>query len=51
MEIEFECGHTANNVGIPSMAIRAHVGQCNNQACQAELLAEAFKTGSFNPMF
>lgn len=43
MEIEFECGAKARNVAMPGMAIRAHIGQCENAACQAELPVEAAK--------
>lgn len=34
--IEFECGKTATNVGVISMAIRAHIGQCDNAECQQD---------------
>lgn len=37
MTIEFECGHVVENVGMPGMAIRAHIGQCDNAECQQEL--------------
>lgn len=45
MTIEFECGHVHRNVGMVGMAIRSHIGQCDNQGCQNELpgLAEKYQ--------
>jgi hypothetical protein len=45
VEIEFECGVKVANVAMPGMAIRAHIGQCENAACQAECveMAEKYK--------
>lgn len=43
MEIEFDCGAVARNVAMPGMAIRAHIGQCEDAACQADVKAAAEK--------
>jgi hypothetical protein len=41
MTITFECGVTVTGVAMPGLAIRAHLGQCEVQACQAELAQAA----------
>lgn len=45
MEIEFECGAKASNVAMPGMACRAHIGKCENAACQedAKRMAEKYR--------
>jgi hypothetical protein len=48
MTVEFECGAIAKNIGAVGLACRAHIGQCNNQTCQAEVIAEAKKAGLLN---
>lgn len=39
MIIEFECGYVATNVGMPGLALKAHVGACQDQDCQRDVLA------------
>lgn len=43
MNIEFTCGKIVENVGMPGMAITAHMGKCDNADCQNALPAEAEK--------
>lgn len=45
MEIEFECGVKVTNVAMPGMAARAHLGKCDNKACQddAKRFADKYK--------
>lgn len=43
--IEFECGHVTKPVGAIGLACKAHIGQCTNESCQAEVVAEAKKAG------
>lgn len=45
MQIEFDCGQTANNIGALGLACKAHIGKCDNAACQSEVQAEAKKAG------
>lgn len=45
MEIEFDCGAKVTGVAIPAMAARAHIGKCDNKACQEDVrrFAEQYK--------
>lgn len=43
MTVEFECGVVQQNVAMPGMAARAHIGQCENQVCQADVREAAEK--------
>jgi hypothetical protein len=43
MDIEFDCGMIAKSVGAIGMACKAHIGKCENKACQADVKKEAEK--------
>lgn len=43
--LEFGCGTVAKGVGAIGLACKAHIGTCDNAACQAEVMAEAAKAG------
>lgn len=43
--IEFECGATVKSVGAIGLACKAHIGECANADCQAEVTVEARKAG------
>lgn len=37
MEITYDCGHVQKNVGVLTMALRAHLSSCQDQACRADV--------------
>lgn len=43
--LEFDCGTIVKSVGALGLACKAHIGKCENEACQAEVTAEAQKAG------
>lgn len=43
MELEFDCGTVAQNVGVPIMAMRYHTTVCTNEACIADVKSEISK--------
>ena len=43
--IEFDCGTIIKSAGSIALACKAHIGKCTNEACQAEVKAEARKAG------
>lgn len=45
MEIEFNCGTVVKNIGALGLACKAHIHQCEDADCQAEVKAEAKKAG------
>lgn len=45
MEIEFDCGTIAPNVGVLSMALKAHLEVCVDEACKQDVLDNIKKFG------
>lgn len=45
MDITFDCGQTAKNVGVIALAARAHIGKCEHAGCQVEVTDIARKAG------
>lgn len=43
--LEFDCGKVVQSVGSVALACKAHIGQCTNESCQAEVKQEAQKAG------
>lgn len=43
MSIDFDCGVTANNVGVLPMALRHHLTICESDACKQDVKQELAK--------
>lgn len=49
MELEFECGTVKKNIGILSMALKAHLKECKNNKCIEDCKKELAKSGDYDP--
>lgn len=47
MELEFDCGKVVKNIGMPSLAIEAHLKECTNKECIENCKAELKKVKGF----
>ena len=47
MTIEFDCGTVKQNVGMPSLALKAHAKECTDPKCVEDCKKELAKLGDY----